>query len=132
MALPVFYRLTEDEYGLLASIGRRAEHDAREIVYIADELCDGAMLMSAGRVVLRPVGVKKPQEWARRGMLIHQLSLFIKKKYQHDVIAMERITAYHFSRVEFMRLMEEHPEMSVKIQNNIALRTGEMGKILAD
>lgn len=125
--LPIFNHLTDDEFRNLAFIGRRQEHEPEEILYGSNNICDGAILMSAGRAMVQFVGINRPSIWVRRGMLIHELSLFTDKIYQHNIIAMESITTYHFEREEFMQLMQDFPEIGQKIQGNIIEKMAGLG-----
>lgn len=121
-ALPIFQNLSEQELSVLAMIGRRREHRPEELIYGADRLSDKAILISAGRCIIRHQAAGKADIVVRRGMLINELSLFTTKLYDHNVVAMEQVTAYHFPCEDFMKLMEDCPEIGRSIQNNMALR----------
>lgn len=131
MALPIFQNLSDDELGVLAMVGRRREHRPEELLYGADRLSDKAILISAGRCIIRHQADDKADIVARRGMLINELSLFTTKLYDHSAVAMEQMTAYHFACEDFMSLMENYPQIGRKIQNNMALRMAVASQVFS-
>lgn len=121
-ALPIFQNLSSDELRILAFIGKRHERVSKQAIYAAHSESDGAILLSAGRAILHYEADHKPDVVARRGMMMNELSLFSPKQYDYDISGLEMITIYLFGREDFMRLMEEFPEIGKKIQHNIAQR----------
>lgn len=130
--LPIFQNLSRDELRILAFIGKRQEHASKQPIYEAHNLSDGAILLSAGRAILHYEDDHKPDIVARRGMLMNELSLITPKQFDYDISGMEMITTYHFSREDFIRLIEEFPEIGQKIQHNIAQRLATNLSMVAD
>ncbi|PCI84579.1 MAG: hypothetical protein COB24_14625 [Hyphomicrobiales bacterium] len=121
-ALPIFHNLDYDELRILAFIGKRQEHKSNLPIYEAYSQSEGAILLSAGRAILHYKDRHRLDVAARRGMLMNELSLFMPKQYDYDISGLEMITTYHFGREDFIRLIEEFPEIGRKIQYNIAQR----------
>ncbi|MBL1419507.1 MAG: Crp/Fnr family transcriptional regulator [Alphaproteobacteria bacterium] len=121
-ALPVFSNLDYDELRILAFIGKRHEHKSNQPIYEAYSQSEGTILLSAGRAILHYKDSHRPDVVARRGMLMNELALFMPKQFDYDISGLEMITTYHFGREDFIRLIEEFPEIGKKIQYNIAQR----------
>ena len=125
--LPIFQHLTDDEYRILAFVGKRQHLSEGETLYVANAVSDGAMLITAWRVKLI-FEDGRPNIIAGRGMLLNELSLFSSKQYHYTIEAIDKITIMVFSRDEFMHLMAEFPEIGQKIQNNIIKRVSEVAE----
>ena len=122
--LPIFHHLDDDEYRILAFIGKRYDYTVEDDLFRAYEPSLDAILITAGRAMIRFEDVNKPDILARRGSLINELSLFSDKQYDYSIEAMEAISVVHFFREDFLHLMQEYPEIGHKIQRNIAARLG--------
>lgn len=118
-ALPIFQHLSDEELRILAFIGERREHISQEVLYDARHISDEAILVSAGKMIIHYNTQHKRNIVAQRGTLTNELSLFSTKQYDYDVVALEKVTSYHFMRRDFMHLMEDFPEIAHKIQHNI-------------
>ncbi len=123
--LPLFLNLSDDEYRILAFIGRRQEFNAGDFLYDSSTEVDGASLLIAGRVKVVFEAMEKPDIVLRRGVMMNELSLFSARYPTYSLNAMEKVSIMHFSRDDFMNLMEQFPEIAHKLQQNIASRLGD-------
>lgn len=128
--LSIFHNLSEEEYRILAFIGTRQRFNAHEYLYSANDYSQNTLLMVAGRAKFVFIDTNKKDVIAKRGDLLNELSLFSEKDYDFDIIALENITVLSFDRDDFLRLMEEFPEIGHKIQSNIALRLQKFSQAL--
>lgn len=128
--LPIFHHLDDDEYRILAFIGKRQEYNMEDELYLPYEPSEGAILISSGRVMIRFEDPERSDILVRRGTLMNEMSMFHSKQYPYHIEIMESIAVVHFQREDFMHLMEEYPEIAHKIQRNIAKRLGVMSAAL--
>lgn len=126
--LPIFHHLDDDEYRILAFIGKRFEYISGDELYAPFDASQDAILMTAGRALVRSEDLANSDIVARRGALINELSLFSEKQYAHSVQALEPISVVHFFRDDFMHLMQEYPEIGHKVQRNLAGRLAKFAQ----
>lgn len=132
-ALPIFDNLNDDEYRILAFIGKKRNFNARDTIYRAKDVGEGAILVLTGRIMVNFHNKDKKNIAARRGMMVNEMSLFVDKRYEYDLIALEEMSAMYFLLEDFTRLVDEFPEIAKKIQNNIANRmTNFSGVFMTD
>ncbi len=119
--LPIFEGLSDEEFRILAFIGKNRQVVANNVLYAVDDVSEGALLLVTGRVRLI-FNDARADVSARRGMLLNEGALFSTKQFDYSIQALEAINFVYFSHEEFAHLMEEFPEIGVKIQNNIVSR----------
>jgi CRP/FNR family cyclic AMP-dependent transcriptional regulator len=121
--VPLFAGLTKRELTQLARFVTEVEIPPRDYLAVEGEIGREAMVLLSGTATVRRGGRKVAQ--IGRGDVVGEMSLITHLPRNATVRADTFVGALVMSAAEFDRIMEEHPQVAVKVLRTVATRLAE-------
>lgn len=115
---PLFARLDAEEREALRRITGVEEHEARSVLFREGETADRFYLLLEGLVriyKLSPQGREFTLHMVRPGHLFAEAAVFGGGGFPASAMALEPVRVARFPREGFLRVLEEHPAVALKI-----------------
>jgi len=122
----------------LDSISRpaiRREYAVGQVVFLEGEPCIGLYVVQDGwlkSVKTSPAGREQVMRFVGPGEVFNELGVLIGENNQVTVIALEPTTVWIIQRDTLLQLMEEHPQLSRVISQNLARRVQHLIGLVED
>lgn len=123
--------LTADEMALILSLTRVKDYPAGAVVMREGEMGDSLFIMCEGQVevskrLLLEVSAEAPREkvmtrlQAETGIVLGEMAVIDKEVRSATVITLTPCRLLELSQIDFYRILQERPEMGVKILLRLA------------
>ena len=116
------------------AIGAESRYlDDGEILFRAGDASDGGYVVQQGAIVLKPgVAADGREIIAGPGMLLGELALFAETARPATAIAREPSAVIRISRSMFLKMLENYPDVAIKLRDQLAARVAQDAKELKD
>ncbi len=121
--VPLFAGLSKKELGEIASIVTEVEYLPRAYLAYEGEAGREAMIILAGKATVRRNGRKIAD--VSRGSVVGEMSLLTDLPRNATVRADTFVSALVMNSKQFSTLIDEHPQVGVKILRTVARRLAE-------
>ncbi len=123
----LFAGLSKKELGQIVGIVKEVEFLPREYLAYEGEAGQEAMIILAGKATVRRGGRKIAA--VSTGSIIGEMSLLTDLPRNATVRADTFVTALVMNSAQFVRLIDEHPRVGVKILRTVAWRLARQSRI---
>lgn len=131
----VFSGMTPQELEHLASISRMAQFRREEIIFLADDFSNHVYLIKEGRVKLSRIdseGREMTLNILGPGELFGELATADEATRSHAATALDDGLMCIFSREDFKKVMETHPQLALQVVKLIGFRLRKLESRLED
>ena len=129
---PLFEKLTNQELSLVSGIGRSKSFGKEEVIFLEGEQFAGFYIVLSGEVKVYKLGSDGNEtllHLLRPYKSFAETPLFTNSDaYPACAETTEESTLYYIPKVEFKRLMEESPSLTMKITEAFASRLMELNQ----
>lgn len=131
--VPVFASLSIEELGHVASLIRHREYQKGEILFSEQDPLDTLVIVHSGSVKAYKItadGKEQILYLFQQGDFFGERSLFGEQTASYTVEALESVKTCSFTRDSFRALLHEHPEIAIKIIEELEDRIARMENAL--
>ncbi len=121
----LFSNLTEDELVQLAQIARERRFDRNQVIFYEGDLGGSLYIIATGTVkivMMSDDGREHILGMLHNGDFFGEISLIDGQPRSATAIAQDKVSIVTISRDDFVRLLKENPEMSLKIMVTLCER----------
>jgi CRP-like cAMP-binding protein len=132
---PVFQKLTADDRRKVAEVASVRQYAKGRIIFEQDAPSDAFYTIASGRVKIfrmLPAGKDLILEVFGRGDPLGALAAYDGRPFPASAAALEDTTCVVIPRMEFFRLLEEHPSLVRGLMQGLTLRLVELTNRLAE
>lgn len=112
-----------EDFVLKASLGRLKAYDAGDVIFSEGSAPNYYYLITEGHVKLNNYdeeGKESIQNIVTKGQSVGEFLLFINKKYPANAIAISDCKILRISKIKFLKILEDHPELKMDMISNLA------------
>lgn len=130
-ALPLFAGVSGEALRLLAFSAQARSYRAGDTLFRRGELAEGAVLITAGEVVLDPSDSGRPSDHVfGMGVLLGQAALFAPVERPATALSRGPVSVLIITRELMSKVLDAHPESAAQLRAVLARQTGEMVEAL--
>lgn len=121
----LFSNLTEEELSQLAQIVRERKFDRNQVIFYEGDLGGSLYVIVSGTVkivIMADDGREHILGLLDEGNFFGEISLIDGEPRSATAIALDKVSIVMISREDFVRLLRENPEMSLKIMQTLCER----------
>ncbi|QSX09335.1 Crp/Fnr family transcriptional regulator [Alkalibacter rhizosphaerae] len=131
--VPIFSHLDGEQLETVVSLIRRKHFDKRETLFFEGGVLQGLMIINRGKAkAYRHTADGKEQilHLFFPGDFFGEKSLFVDKKTEYNVAAIEPVDLCMISRKDFQRLMKDYPHINQKIMEELVSRIDHLESMI--
>ena len=134
-SVPYFAGLDEDILGTIAEAGLRQDYEADQVVFLEREPCVGLYIVESGwlkAVKVSPEGREQALRFIGPGEAFNEIGVFADMSNPATVIALEPATVWVIHCDVMRSLLENHPDISSTVVQNLAKRVFRLTSMIED
>jgi len=125
---PIFSGMDDDELASLSSIALERSFDVDEFVFWEDGTPEWFYVIAEGRIKVikhSTSGKDLIVAFFNSGEIFGEVAVFENKAYPASAQVVEKVSLIGFKRDDFLRFLNEHPQVALKIINMLSGRLRE-------
>ena len=128
---PFLRALNDEALKLLAFASQPAALKPKQTLFEVGDPADGAVLVLGGQLrLIEGMGFTAPRV-AGVGQLVDELALLIETERKSTAIAQTSCETLSLPRTQMRKILEEYPEVAMRLQKTVAQRAGSFLRELA-
>lgn len=126
--VPFFSDFSEDQLRLLAFGAETRVYRARQVMFRQGDLADSGFVLTEGqvRMTISEDGIDVQSQVLGPGSLIGEMAMLAETRRVAMATAIEDVRAIQIRRVLFRRVLDEYPDLAVKMHDHMSNRLASM------